>query len=289
MNPSIWTSPSLSAPSGRRVRVSWSAFAERVANPKASATKDSLARWAPVEFRNDYRCLANVIRAHACVIDVDDGSPLESIARALEGLFIIVHSTFSATADNPRWRVIAPLDRCVDAECYERVWRWLASGVESEGVRPDYAARDASRAWAVPALPPSEWYVSHVLDGSFACVADALIAIPREEALPLSKHRDESYDSRVRRARQYLAKMPGAISGSGGHMATFKAALCLVRGFALEPDDALALLVQDYNPRCAPEWCIADLRHKIRQAMQRSRQPYAYLADRGMKNASRAT
>jgi hypothetical protein len=280
VNPAIWTSPSLSVPAGRHVPITWTAFAARVERPRAAPSKESLARWAPVEFRASYRCRANVIRAHACVLDVDDGSTLESIVRALEGLFAIAHSTFNATAEAPRWRIVVPLDRCVDADCYDRVWRWLAGAVEAEDAGPDYAARDASRAWAVPAVPPSGYYVARIFDGAFACVADALIAIPREEAPVGTTSRDESYDSKVRRARQYLAKMPGAISGSGGHMATFKAALCLVRGFALESDDALALMIQDYNPRCAPEWTVSELRHKVRQAMQRARQPYAYLADR---------
>ena len=84
----------------------------------------------------------------------------------------------------------------------------------------------------------------------------------------------------IERARRYVDRMPPALQGSGGSSQTFKAAVALVRGFALHADDALAILVQDYNPRCQPEWSLWELKHKIRQAVQRSRQPYGFLVER---------
>jgi len=44
-------------------------------------------------------------------------------------------------------------------------------------------------------------------------------------------------------ARAYLAKLPPAISGTGGHNATYRAACCLVR-FGLADGDAMILLRQ---------------------------------------------
>ena len=67
------------------------------------------------------------------------------------------------------------------------------------------------------------------------------------------------------RARNYLAKMPPAIAGQGGHNTTMDAAVVLVRGFALSKPDALELL-QEYNSRCQPPWRRAELEHKIRSA-----------------------
>lgn len=67
-------------------------------------------------------------------------------------------------------------------------------------------------------------------------------------------------------ARRYLAKLPPAISGLGGHRATWLAALVLVRGFALAEDDAFNLLVSDFNPRCEPPWSEKELRHKVTSA-----------------------
>lgn len=82
------------------------------------------------------------------------------------------------------------------------------------------------------------------------------------------------------RARIYLAKMPPAISGSGGHNATLAAARVLVRGFALSDEDAYEILANDYNPRCDPPWAEWELRHKIQSARSCSTIPLGYLLSR---------
>lgn len=69
----------------------------------------------------------------------------------------------------------------------------------------------------------------------------------------------------VERARRYLERCDGAISGSGGHTQTFLVAQKLVRGFRLDEHAAYALL-SAWNQRCKPPWSERDLRRKIRQA-----------------------
>lgn len=87
----------------------------------------------------------------------------------------------------------------------------------------------------------------------------------------------------IERARGYLAQLPPAISGSGGHAAAFRAALLLVRGFGLEEEDALRLLDEDYNPRCDPPWSEDELRHKIEDAGKADQVPMGYLLGRGSR------
>ena len=65
-------------------------------------------------------------------------------------------------------------------------------------------------------------------------------------------------------ARAYLDKLPPAISGAGGHAATFTAACSTVR-LGLSDGDALALL-REYNGRCQPPWTEKELTHKLRDA-----------------------
>jgi len=67
------------------------------------------------------------------------------------------------------------------------------------------------------------------------------------------------------RARAYVAAMPGAVSGAGGHNQTFAAARALVHGFALPEDEALTFL-REYNERCVPPWSERELQHKIKSA-----------------------
>jgi hypothetical protein len=68
------------------------------------------------------------------------------------------------------------------------------------------------------------------------------------------------------RAARYLGCCPGAISGSGGHNATFRVATALVHGFGLPAETAYQLLRDVYNPRCSPPWKDAELQHKIASA-----------------------
>lgn len=69
-------------------------------------------------------------------------------------------------------------------------------------------------------------------------------------------------------ARAYLDKLPPAISGAGGHPATFRAACEIVR-FGLGDADALALL-RDYNRRCSPPWTEKELLHKLTDARRKA-------------------
>jgi hypothetical protein len=83
-----------------------------------------------------------------------------------------------------------------------------------------------------------------------------------------------------RRAIAYLDRMPPAISGSGGHAATYAAATALVHGFGIAPPRALALLVAHYNPRCQPPWSEAELAHKVNDAERKPHsRPYGWLRD----------
>lgn len=66
------------------------------------------------------------------------------------------------------------------------------------------------------------------------------------------------------RALAYLAKLPPAVSGSGGHDATLRAACECVR-FGLSDDEAMAALAE-FNQRCQPSWSEHELAHKIADA-----------------------
>ncbi|MBL9172517.1 MAG: hypothetical protein JNL10_03185 [Verrucomicrobiales bacterium] len=68
------------------------------------------------------------------------------------------------------------------------------------------------------------------------------------------------------RARRYLSRLPPAVSGSGGHAATFKAACYLVR-FGLDRDTAGTLLME-WNAGCQPPWSPRELAHKLNEAFR---------------------
>lgn len=78
-----------------------------------------------------------------------------------------------------------------------------------------------------------------------------------------------SATERVRRARAYLARVDGARAGERGHNRTFRAACALTQKFGLNFDEAWPLLAE-WNLRCEPEWTLAELRHKLLDALKKA-------------------
>ena len=76
----------------------------------------------------------------------------------------------------------------------------------------------------------------------------------------------------VERARRYLASVPPAISGQHGDVHTFRVCCRLARGFALDDEQALAVL-SEWNERCDPPWTTGELIDKLRRAAQYGREP----------------
>jgi hypothetical protein len=97
---------------------------------------------------------------------------------------------------------------------------------------------------------------------------------PRPPPRPIDRPPDR--ERLLERARKYVEKMPAAVAGDGGHAATWRVAVALVRGFALDEHDAHELL-GEYSLRCDPPWSDRELLHKIMQARRADRTPIGYL------------
>lgn len=78
------------------------------------------------------------------------------------------------------------------------------------------------------------------------------------------------------RARAYLACVPPAVAGHHGDLQTFQTCCRVVRGFALDDDQALAVLAE-WNARCQPPWTERELLQKIRSARRNGREPFGGL------------
>jgi hypothetical protein len=275
--------PSLYRPAEGR-RVSLSLLFARVEAPRPYVRNEDVGRWSGALFRDNRRALANVRRVGLLAYDFDKGTAREHIAATFAGVMGFGHTTWSSTPELTRWRVALVLSRAVERDDYDRVWRAGAALAEAAGLEPDFAARDASRCWALPALRPGYEHIT--IAGVPFDVEAALARFPTPEPEPPPTHRWNTNDDlarRIERASKYLAAIPGAISGSGGHATTFRAALALVRGFALPEDEALRLLVEEFNPRCGPAWSLRELRHKVKQAAQRGLLEPGWLANRPLR------
>lgn len=126
-------------------------------------------------------------------------------------------------------------------EVYDRGRYFAVTGWKLSGISGDVEERQAELDWLVNKFFPVQ-------------------AAP---AMPSSGGETES--EIIERARAYLHTMPPAISGQGGHNATFKAACVLVLGFGLCEGDAVRLLAE-WNVNCNPPWSDRDLARKVREA-----------------------
>lgn len=82
----------------------------------------------------------------------------------------------------------------------------------------------------------------------------------------------ESGVSAVERAKRYVASVPPAIAGQHGDVHTFRVCCRLVRGFALNDDQALDVLTE-WNAQCQPRWSTDELVDKLRRAAKYGREP----------------
>lgn len=94
---------------------------------------------------------------------------------------------------------------------------------------------------------------------------------PTLTAAPLEPVRRQPAPVRER-ARRYLAAIPAAVAGDHGDATTFRVCCRLVRGFALNDDDAFDLL-SEWNRGCVPPWPEEELRAKLKGARQYGREP----------------
>ncbi len=105
----------------------------------------------------------------------------------------------------------------------------------------------------------------------------AIRETPSAFAMPLGSGRPQR--SCKERALRYLERVPPAITGQHGDVHTFRVCCRLVRGFALDDDEAFAVL-ERWNAQCQPPWRDSDLRDKLRRARKYGREPIGGLLHR---------
>jgi hypothetical protein len=91
-----------------------------------------------------------------------------------------------------------------------------------------------------------------------------MLTFPRKVRVTRRTERNEAQNL-AERARKYVAQMPPAVSGQGGHAATFAAAVVLIHGFDL-PESVAWEILCGFNSRCSPPWSESELRHKLESA-----------------------
>jgi len=274
--------PKLQVPTGAARELEWAELFTHFES-EVAFKGDQHPGWSPAVFEDNKRGRDNVRHVFALVLDVDGTWTLDGAQEAFGEFYGLIHTSKRHTASKHRFRVVLPLSRPVSAEEYDALWRRMNAHWPG---RLDPQAKDASRFWYTPGVLDDGLFETRRLSGH---PIDADEWLERPE--PVDDQPAATYEApRVgadveERARAYIAKMDPAISGSGGHAATWAVALAL-RGFGLSEDRIFGILKSDYNPRCQPAWSDRELRHKAKEAASRSRVPAGYIVDRDEYRAS---
>jgi hypothetical protein len=163
------------------------------------------------------------------------------------------------------------------------VFRRPAGDLESKLGNGVDLLRDSRQFLVEPSLHPSggmyRWRAGLGPDETtIANLPEAWVKrIRRAQRRPASMAPIITTDARVERARRYLAKLPPAVSGDGGHTQTFNAVATVMYGFDLDPDTTRSIILSDYNPRCDPPWSERDIDHKVRSAAEHCNRERGYL------------
>lgn len=86
----------------------------------------------------------------------------------------------------------------------------------------------------------------------------------------------------ITRAQKHIDTLDPAVSGSGGHAATFRACRILVNDYNLSVDESWPILLS-YNERCDPPWNEHTLRRKLEDAARRPKGNYGTDKSQGRK------
>jgi hypothetical protein len=242
--------------------------------------------WSPAEFTADTRKRENVVRAFCLGLDFDKGISLAEVRANWTNTRGFLHTTRNHAPNAPRSRLIIELSRPVSANEYELLWDWASRAMATvAGGEVDPKAKDASRFWYLPGTTDGSPHDCLSIGGAPLDV-DAVLAEMEEAGADASVHAAQSEadwgavapaPGTLGRAQAYLAKLPGAVSGSGGHQALWRATLCVVRGFCIPAEEAKRLLLAEYNPRCVPPWSDRELEHKVEDATTKAKLAWGYL------------
>jgi hypothetical protein len=277
---------------GKRIAWEWPELVAFVRDVRSwTQPKSSLPVWSPATFRGDHRKGENLEAVGLLVFDIDakdQPEPLTEprfhklIGELFESRAWLAHSSFSATAEAPSWRLILPLAEPLEGARFALAHKHLRKVLAKVGIVQDENAKDGARAFFVPVRPPSGWFVASVHEGQlidgekYATKEEASEALEREFAARDAARRREALEASARRrgrgnplarARAYLAKVEPAVSGQHGHTKTLEAALKVADVCGLDEAAALEAL-REYGARCVPPWSEKELRHKAREAVK---------------------
>lgn len=141
--------------------------------------------------------------------------------------------------------------------------------------------RDAKQFLVEPSLHPSggayRWRAGHAPDEiAIAELPAAWVERVRRRARRTVTAEPIPDSQRAERARNYIAKMPPAVSGDNGHTALFNVVAVAMYGFDLDTGTTRSL-VNEYNNRCDPPFSEREIEHKLKHCASTCKRERGYL------------
>ncbi|MDU1980053.1 MAG: virulence-associated E family protein [Clostridium sp.] len=182
----IATGRSRSARCWKSQKMTWSALANKLAEP--TVTNETAAEYAKMSKadqgqkkdvggfvggyipKNGRRVRGAVKERYLITLDADNPGEdfIVDLDMELGGVEYVLYSTHSHTADNPRYRVIIPVDRPMTPDEYQAVSRRIADNIGIEFFDP--STHQAERLMYWPSHPKDVEYVYQHSEGSLVSV-----------------------------------------------------------------------------------------------------------------------
>ena len=182
----IATGRSRSARSWKSQKMTWSALANKLAEP--TVTNETAAEYAKMSKadqgqkkdvggfvggyipKNGRRVRGSVKERYLITLDADNPNEdfLLDLDMELGGMEYVLYSTHSHTDANPRYRVIIPVDRAMKPDEYQAVSRRIADNIGIESFDP--STHQAERLMYWPSHPKDVEYVYQHSEGSLVSV-----------------------------------------------------------------------------------------------------------------------
>ena len=182
----IATGRSRSARSWKSQKMTWSALANKLAEP--TVTNETAAEYAKMSKAdqgqkkdvggfvggyipgNGRRIRGAVKERYLITLDADNPGEdfIVDLDMELGGMEYVLYSTHSHTADNPRYRVIIPVDRPMTPDEYQAVSRRIADNIGIEFFDP--STHQAERLMYWPSHPKDVEYVYQHSEGALVSV-----------------------------------------------------------------------------------------------------------------------
>lgn len=154
----------------------WQEMCNRFGKHEERENKQGCPAWSPVNYKlGTTRGNHNVESIYLAVLDIDNGTPVEIIKEKLKGYAALIHTSFSHTAELPKYRIIVPLAKPVPAAEWPQTWTRINAYL---GNVNDPATKDAARIYFIPAKPAaSAGHFVAVMEGAWLDV-DLLPELP---------------------------------------------------------------------------------------------------------------